>query len=87
MSRFAEPVHVSTTPYLRAKSILDLAVDRAKLIDEQLLSLIHEATADDTLARHLVAAVRNDIGVVGGATTIPGKELVVSVSFSHCRTG
>ena len=67
-------------PYLCVKSILELAVDGPKLLGKQPLCLIEEATADGALARHLVTTLGDDITVVLRATTVPGEELIASVS-------
>lgn len=64
------------TPHLCDSSIMNLAVDGTKLLGEEFLSLVNktiEAILDG--GSDLVAAVCNDVGVVGRTTTVPGKEL------------
>lgn len=71
------PAHLST---LSDNSVLDLAVDGAELAVQHLLGLVGNAAEAvlDVLQNgraSLVAAVGEDLGVVGRATTVPGKEL------------
>lgn len=72
--------HLSST--LGDNCVLDLAVDRTKLMGQHLLGLIDHA--DDTVLHvlngqtGLVAALGHDVGVVGRATTVPRKKLVIS---------
>jgi hypothetical protein len=64
---------------------MDLAVDGTKLLGEQFLGLVNE-TLEAILdgGSDLVAAICNDVGVVGRPTAVPGKELeAVSSFFSH----
>lgn len=55
---------------------MNLAVDGTKLLGKEFLGLVNktlEAILDG--GSDLVAAVCNDVGVVGRTTTVPGKEL------------
>jgi hypothetical protein len=56
---------------------LDLAVDGAELLSEQLLGLVDKSVKAilDVLAASLVAAMGNDLSVVRGTATVPGEEL------------
>lgn len=69
----------STSSDLCDDGILDLAVDGTKLLGEQLFGLVNETlntVLDAVLGRgDLVATAANDVGVVLGTTTVPGKEL------------
>lgn len=65
---------------LCGNSILDLAVDGTELLVEGFLGILNDA-ADAVLdsvldaAADLVATAGDDVGVVGGTTTVPGEEL------------
>jgi hypothetical protein len=76
------PCH-DNEPDLCNNSILDLAVDSAELLRKQLLSLVHQAVEAvlDGVGAGLVATVGDDLRVVARATTVPGKELKLSVSI------
>lgn len=58
-------------------SILNLAVDRTKLLSEHLLSLVNESLEAvlDRGSPGLVATLGDNLGIVGGTTAVPGKEL------------
>jgi hypothetical protein len=70
---------------LSADSVLDLAVDGTELVAQDLLLLgqdfldlayeLVETVLDGTGSTSLVAALGEDLGVVGRTTTVPGKEL------------
>lgn len=65
---------------LCGNSVLDLAVDGTELLVEGLLGILNDAAntvLDSVLdaAAGLVATTGNNLGVVGGTTTVPGEEL------------
>ena len=69
---------------LSHKGILDMAVDGTKLLTK-VLSLVDHLVKGDLrcISSSVVATVGNNLGVVGGATAVPGKELkeIVSMVF------
>lgn len=75
----------STSSDLCDNGILNLAVDGTKLLGEQLFGLVNQtlnAVLDAVLGRRdLVATAANNVGVVLGTTTVPGKELKLRVSL------
>ena len=70
---------------LSANSVLDLAVDSTELVAQDLLLLgnhfldlankLIEVLLHGLGSTSLVATLGNDLGVVGGTTTVPGEEL------------
>ena len=60
-------------PYLRTDGILDLAVDRAKLVSEELLGLVKDTAVGSV--RDSVRSIGDDVGVVLRTTAVPGEEL------------
>ena len=58
---------------LRTYGILDLTVDRAKFVSEELLSLVKEATVG--AVRNCVGPFSDNVSVVLRTAAVPGKEL------------
>lgn len=64
---------------LSRDSVLDVAVNSAELSVSSLLGMVdkvHEILHAVVGSASLVAALGNDLGVVGRTTTVPGKELI-----------
>ena len=62
-------------PHLCNHGILDLAVDGAELLGEELLSLLNKTIEAVLVGGNLVATLRNDVAVVVGTPAVPGEEL------------